>query len=646
MSFKQFIINTLDYFKKKQYFVKLKNDIFNQLAKNNVLFNNSGIIGIYQYFEDIQNCHHNSIVTIQKCLRITGKHNDFNEVGESNSHSTCFHMLGIFGIKNFSKEKIIKDIYEFIISIINKDNIYITIHPEDEIFKKIWKKINPNIRIEINKDNFWTAGKNSFCGYCTEIIYCDKSKDVEIWNIVHITHKINEQNKIKLEHHFLDTGGGLERLYMLKHNMLSIYQIPEYQQILQNFKLNTDIKIAFDGLKSIDAICYNNIPISNNKHGYVLKKLIKRTLFMLHKNKIKLTKFIHHSSHILTKYIDVLQLMQREETSFQNCLNKFKQLTKDIKELDAEKIIYLHETHGIQCYLIEFLAKEESIKINCNLTKVCEQISGLDTLNIQNTIINKFEIQFTTTILIYHQDKLKINNFIILNEEKNIIQKKKKIQIDKIYYIIPNICNIYPRMGGQEPDKFKIKNDQKEIIFESLDAYKEEEYIILKVKAISINFTNDLTIEIDTDKRIKSSQNHSLTHIMISIISTIICENILQVSSYIDNYKCKLSFFSYNNFYITKEKLEEIINFQLNKTILRLSINHLGFQYIKNKFKTISIKKYPQYVRTITIYSDDFSINSKEVCAGTHNVNFNKIKINSLISYNNKFIKHIEFYVI
>ena len=642
MSIKNFVLQTLKYFKSKKYIIQLNENVFNPLAEDDILFVNSGLVGIYQHFQ--QDSRYNTLFTIQKCLRIAGKHNDFDEVETSNSHSTCFYMAGLFGLKNFNAHKIVSDIYEFIIQHVNKDNIYITVNPEDKFFTNIWQKINPNLRIEKDKDNFWDTGQNGLCGECSEIMYCDCNKHIEVWNIVHITHKKHNGEKILLDKDYIDSGGGLERLYILAHDHSSIYDIPEYKCVLEKFPKH-NIKTALDGLKSIDAICNSKLAISNNKQGYVLKKLIRRVIFVLYQSRISITHFIHSLSHILLCYNNVLNLMLKEEITFHKCINKFKQTVKGLEEITEAKAIDLHSTHGIHIHLIPSLAQELNIKIGFKPKQALEKLSGQDTFTNKQQSIITFSEKFVSTIFLYNQDVLTIDNFIVLNESKCVI---KKIKQDKVYYIIGNKCNVFPRMGGQEPDSFIIKNTDGEIIFEGLDSYKQGDYIFLKAICKSNKLTDKIVLEIDINKRTKISQNHSFTHILSNIISTILSEEIIQVSSYISDKKCKFSFFSYNHLCITKEQLEEQINTQLAISKLRIAINHLVFEYASKTFKTIPHKNYPYYVRTITIYSDNAIIQSKEICAGTHNVDFQKIQITNLSNNfsQNKHLKNIEFCVI
>ena len=438
---------------------------------------------------------------------------------------------------------------------------------------------------------------------------------------------------------------------MIKNNLSSIYQIPEYKYIISEFannKNSKDVKLLLDGIKIVDAMCYSQIPISNNKQGYIFKKIVRKLLFTLKKLKIPLYLFINKCSSILAKYTEILQIMQKESVIFDICLNKFKRHTKEINEITEEKAIYLHETHGIHYNITYFLSKELNIKVLFDIETIGKKIKGENTLNKHNNFEDKYEKTFYSTVLLYNKDTIKLckNDFIILNETNNIISNFKKIQNGKLYYILPKLCNVYPNMGGQKCDNFIIKDQDNNTIFKGLEAFRINNYIFLKVESIACLKSDSINIEIDMNNRTKVSQNHSLTHIISHFISVILGEKIVQISSSIDRDKCKFSFFSQRQIQITISKLEEIINLCIKNEKLRISINHLPFEYAKKTFKTISYKNYPSYVRTVTIYSDGYTIQSKEVCAGTHNVEFDKIKIVNLIRSKNKHITNIEFTVL
>ena len=645
MDIRKFIIDTLEHFS-LNYKIKLNNNILNPVKtemKNDALFNNSGIAAIYEdMVNDNNTSRYHTLCTIQKCVRL----DDINEVHKSNLHSACFYMIGIFGIRKFSTEKIIKDIYNFITSIVNKNEIYFTVHSKDEFFTPLLKQIDSSIEIKIDNGNYWSSGKVGLCGYCCEIIH--RAQNIEIWNIVHITHsRDNYGNLYKLKNYKIDTGGGLERLLMLKYGASSLYDLPEYKKIIDTFGDSKEIKLSIDCIKLIDAMCYSNIPITSTQQGYVFRKILRKLILLLRKLSIPLYLFIYECRFLLSEYITILIITEKEKFLTEKCLKKFYEQTKDLNAITEEKAIDLHETYGISLSIIEYLAKENNIKmlfqfnedeLMKKISKVQDQKQQLDLENYDKNFHNTF---FTS-------EKYELNvtreSFLLLDEKYNIVYSNE-IEKDKIYYILPSISNVYAESGGQISDKFNIKNDNK-IIFKGLDAIKNNQYTLLKLKCTnSVLLNTNIIIEVDYDHRKRVSQHHSLTHIIMYILSKIICTKVIQVSSKIYYNKCRLSVFSYYQLFLNKQELESLINNILKNEKLGVVTARLAFSYAKNIFRRISHKKYPSYVRTITIYSP--TINSKEICNGTHNTDFNHsitnefngVQINSLNSSDNH--KHV-----
>ncbi|WGH24548.1 MAG: alanine--tRNA ligase-related protein [Candidatus Shikimatogenerans bostrichidophilus] len=390
------------------FFLKKKHKIINYSTiinndNSKMLFINSGINKLKDYFLKNKKIKYTRIANAQKCIRI----NDIKSVGKDNFHHTFFEMLGNWSIGNYNMYKAIKYSWTLITKIFNisKDRIYVTIfkgNKEHKLKKDIktyiyWKQfINKNkIFFKGFKDNFWKIDNFNLCGPCTEIyinitknnnIKFKKNKNfIELWNIVNIKYIINKK-KILLNNNFssnnyIDTGMGLERLAMILQNKKSTYDIDIFNPIKKkikkvlnifskhNKKYKILINIIIDHIRSICYIMNNNIYPDNKKYGYVLRKLIRRCLIYRYKIQDKKTPFLYKIINIAykivfnkedNKKIDIIKTKLKDEENFYflSIKKNIKLMllylkNNNIKILDKNKILYIYSTYGIYYFIVK-----------------------------------------------------------------------------------------------------------------------------------------------------------------------------------------------------------------------------------------------------------------------------------------------------
>ncbi|MDH3004266.1 MAG: alanine--tRNA ligase-related protein [Candidatus Shikimatogenerans sp. JK-2022] len=427
MKYNQIKKKFLYFFKKKKHRIYKSLSIINK-DNSKLFFVNSGINIFKKFFLTLNNTKYNKIANIQKCIRITGKHNDLRSVGKDNYHHTLFEMLGNWSIGDYNIKKAIKYAWILITKIykIPKNRIYVTIFKGNKKKKlnkdvktyKYWKKYINKKRILFFgfKYNFWKIENFNLCGPSTEIhidirkkIYKDKElgKDlvnknnkylIELWNIVNIKYIIKNnkiyKNKNFLSNNFIDTGMGLERLCMILQNKISTYDTDIFKNIINkiekilnikyksNKKNDIIIRIISDHIRSIYLIIYYNILPNNNKYGYVLRKLIRRCLIYVYKyiniKKPFLFKLIstvyksmyNNNNKILSKNNYIKNILKKEEIFFFNSLKKNIKLMSlylnknKIKYIDEKIILYIYSTYGINYFIIKKIALKNNIKID------------------------------------------------------------------------------------------------------------------------------------------------------------------------------------------------------------------------------------------------------------------------------------------
>lgn len=409
------------------FFIKKQHKVLpgSSLIPNNdpsLLFVNAGMNQFKNIFLGLEQAPEKNVITVQKCLRAGGKHNDLEEVGETSSHNTFFEMLGNFSFGGYFKETAMALAWEFITEELKLDpeNLWISIYEKDEESYAIWRdkqKIPENKIYRMGaKDNFWQMGETGPCGPCTEIHYY-KGKEkrpnpnqfMEFWNLVFIEFYDTEEGKRqKLSVPCVDTGMGLERLCALLQNKRSIYHTDLFSEIIlslekasgckYNFeeKNQTEQQKAFrvltDHSRAVSFLVSDGVVTGNDKESYVLRRIIRRALYYsqkLHPKKNLLQVGVEKTISLMNKtglllkqdkelipvadnYLSLKQeegniqsVIEREAQLFFDSLKRGKkQLEEAMKSLPKkfipEPIVWnLYSTYGFPTDLTRLMAKEK-----------------------------------------------------------------------------------------------------------------------------------------------------------------------------------------------------------------------------------------------------------------------------------------------
>lgn len=390
----------LDYFDKNNYTKVKESSVIPSDNDKSLLFVNSGMVQFKDIFLGKKKYDNKKICNSQKCIRVGGKHNDLDEVGFDSYHHTLFKMLGCwnFNCDEDSKKEIIGQAHDLLVNYykLNPDNIYITYYSSDDGInidnetKECWEKYFNSEKILPfgEKDNFWKMADYGPCGYCTEIHY-DKigNRDasmlvnkndpnvIEIWNIVFISFN-NENGELKkLDKHFIDTGAGLERLVSVLNNCTN-YQTDKFHKIINTITeeyncpiytdtYNTNIydisyRIISDHIRTIIYSINDGVIPTSNKRGYVLKKIIRRTI--IHSNKLSINNLLSNLiSILLNQFQDIDEIKKKEiylivfdeENKFIKLLEKSKKEFLKIKNFDTNTLFNMYSTKGIPIEIIK-----------------------------------------------------------------------------------------------------------------------------------------------------------------------------------------------------------------------------------------------------------------------------------------------------
>jgi alanyl-tRNA synthetase len=640
MTIQNLIITFLNFFKNRNYITKINNNIISY-EQNNILFINSGIAAI---LHDFLNTKINKLATIQKCLRIDGKHNDFDNIGSSSTHFCSFHMLGTFINTDVNLYSVFKDIYDFLSTLFElKKQIYVTIHPDDKVSADIWNRIDSDLEVKILESNTWSIHDDGLFGYCTEIMY--KQNDLEIWNIVIIDRIIKNGKHVMLPNIMIDTGGGLERIYSIFQDQNDIYLLSEnmfFMNYMMQFFDLSNTKILFDSIKTINVMLDNNVVISNQKHGYIMKKIFRRLITIMLKSKyINLNHLIYASSRYINKMNEFLYIYNCELSSIQKCNRQLKRILSNKLNIDSKQVIKLYDTYGVNYNFTINYCNDNNIQ-----APTLKEVTSIEKHNIQNTKpIYCFDIETK----FYNSSTLKICKYELYSED---YKKITKIQPGQRIILVADKTIFYPKQGGQSCDNGIIEND---IVSFDIDNVEKNNDTIVHYgvnnsnKEISVNTIGDLNMKIDTERRNILSHSHTMHHILLATIESHLFHKVMQTSSNIDVHKTTLCFAcsgSYSKI-LDMKKIANEINYNIINDNYSLVIETASLQNaIKNNYKML-FTSYPNNSTVIKVFLKN-KLLTAELCTGTHIIS-KKFKIIILSistshSYNTNISYKIELY--
>ena len=643
-----------------------------------LLFTNSGMVQFKNFFTGKIKPNDKNIVTIQKCIRAGGKHNDLENVGYTPRHHTFFEMLGNFSFGGYFKEKAISMAWEYLTKElgIEKNRLIITIFNEDDESENLWKKVtgfdaNKIIRISSN-DNFWSMGETGPCGPCSEIFFDngdkykgglpgtpeqDGDRYVEIWNLVFMQYEKIDGELQKLRTKCVDTGMGLERITALISGTADNYdtdlfqflfkEIEEKCKIKQESKNLVSFKIISDHLKSICMLMSEGIIPSNEGRGYVLRRLIRRAL--MHVNKI------HSSGVVLNELVKVtiekyskiyFELNKRvsfieknlkiEEEKFVETIDiGLSLLNKEIKDLKsnefpAEIAFKLYDTYGFPIDVTKNILSDKKINLDFeqyekivfeNKSKQKNTWVGSQSNNEEKIFPELNKKLKETDFIGYNKTKTesKLLHIILNGEIVNYVEKK---QSDII--LIFDKTPFYAEAGGQVGDSGNIYTQENDLIGRIIDTKKMDNNIYLHYltnNTTELNVNETYILSVNTERREKIRNNHSATHLLHASLRNILGDHISQKGSLVNDEKLRFDF-TFNDQLTTDQvnKIESLVN-QTIRANIQSSVKLMPTKKaIKSGAIALFGERYPENVRVISFNNDGYnkSLSSVELCGGTH----------------------------
>ncbi|MCF8224519.1 MAG: alanine--tRNA ligase [Bacteroidales bacterium] len=635
-----------------------------------LMFTNAGMNQFKDYFLGNRVPDSSRVADSQKCLRVTGKHNDLEEVGHDTYHHTMFEMLGNWSFGDYFKKEAISWAWEFLTEIMKLESgrFYVTIFEGDKDDKlqrdnesfNHWREYLPEERI-LNgnkKDNFWEMGNTGPCGPCSEIhidLRDNESRNkqpgselinknhplvIEVWNLVFIQYNRKADSTLELlpEKH-VDTGMGFERLCMAIQSKKSNYDTDLFRPIIENIselsgfvygeEEATDVamRVIADHLRAISfSVADGQLP-SNNKAGYVVRRILRRAIRYAYTYLGKSEPFIYklvpslievmgESYPELSGQKDLIEkVIFEEEQSFLNTLEngirRLNQMTGALrnqqnKELGGKEAFELYDTYGFPLDLTELILREKNMtvdsegfdqemKLQQQRSKAAAKIEKDDWVILEDSNEERF-VGYDK-----HSDDIRIIRY-----------RKIKTREGVMYQLVFNVTPFYAESGGQVGDTGTLENDREKV--KVLDTQKENDLIIHYVKELPRNLQSTFRASVNESERTETAGNHTATHLLHYALRKLLGEHVEQKGSLVNSRMLRFDFSHFQKVsHQELRKVEKLVNLLIRQNIPVEEMRSIPMTKAKN-MGAISLfgEKYGDNVRVIR-FGD-----SVELCGGTH----------------------------
>ena len=636
-----------------------------------LLFTNAGMNQFKDVFLGTGTREYKRAADTQKCIRVSGKHNDLEEVGHDTYHHTLFEMLGNWSFGDYYKKEAIKWAWELLTEVwkLPKERLWATVYKDDNEAFELWKSetdINPaHILKFAEKDNFWEMGETGPCGPCSEIhvnigddlenaelVNAGSPECIEIWNLVFIQYNRDETGKLnELPAKHVDTGMGFERVCAVLQNKKSNYDTDVFTPIidavskLSNVKYENEedripMRVIADHIRALTfAIADGAVP-GNDGRGYVLRRILRRAA--------RYGRKINLNEPFLYKLVDVLaetmgdvfpeviekkdyvkKVIKAEEESFNATLDRgielfdevVKRLIKqNLKIVPGEDVFKLYDTFGFPVDLTNVMAREINFAIdedgfNKLMNEQKERSREQGKFNSSKEIIklmpgNETE---TTEFIGYDYDKL---NF------------KATIKSIATPFVLFDRTPFYAESGGQIGDTGWIIYQNKKVPI--VDTIKENNLILHKIDGLlEILPGTEVTLQVDVARRWDIMRNHSVTHFLHKALRTVLGTHVQQAGSYVGPDRLRFDFTHFAKLSTDEiTKIETIVNEQTRKNYPLKHHRDTPFDEAKKMGALMFFgDKYGDKVNVVQF--GDFTM---EFCGGTHVHNSSEIGLFKILS--------------
>jgi alanyl-tRNA synthetase len=677
----------LDFFKSKQHTIVSSAPI---VVKNDptLLFTNAGMNQFKDYFLGNKQPDIKRIVDTQKCLRVSGKHNDLEEVGVDTYHHTMFEMLGNWSFGDYFKKEAIAWSWELLTDVykIPKENLYVTIFegdekeglPKDEEAYNEWKKYvkEDHILLGNKKDNFWEMGDTGPCGPCTEIhadtrtatekatvngatlVNNDHPQVIEIWNNVFIQFNRKKDGTLEpLPASHVDTGMGFERLVRVLQNKTSNYDtdvftgtIDAISKIVNKIYKAEDDKesIAFrvlaDHIRAISfCIADGQLP-SNTGAGYVIRRILRRAVRYYYSYLNYKQPLMHQLLPVIAEQFAsvfpelkaqqdfVAKVIKEEEEAFLRTLDKglkkideLINVSKPSGTINGDAAFELLDTFGFPIDLTTLIASENNLKVDEDGFKKA--------LAEQKNRSRAATAMDTEDWKIINEGTVNFVGYDSLETKTKILRYRKVSSKGKeLYQIVLEQTPFYAESGGQIGDSGQLAVGSMQLAIK--DTKKENDLIIHFAETIPTDLSGEVVATVDAERRHKITIHHSVTHLMHAALRNVLGTHVAQKGSLVNDEYLRFDFSHFAK--MTDDEIaevEKLVNQKIRENIPVVIKTMSKEDAMKTGAMALFGEKYGDMVRVVTI-DPNYSI---ELCGGTHvgntgEIGFFKLRFESAVA--------------
>ncbi len=637
----------------------------------NLLFTNAGMNQFKDVFLGNEKRPYKRATTSQKCMRVSGKHNDFKDVGHSYRHHTFFEMLGNFSFGDYFKKEAIHFAWELLTKSYGLDprRLWVTVFREDDTAWDIWHKQegipeNKIMRLD-EKDNFWAMGETGPCGPCSELHYdfgksplpdhgecdltCSCGRWVEVWNIVFMQYSRDADGSLNpLPAPNIDTGMGLERITTILQNKTSNYDTDLFAPLLEEiFNIagkeygadpNDDVsmRIIADHARAATFVVGDGQYPGNDKRGYVLRKIMRRA--MVHGKRLGIDQpFIYRLAGTVVEMMKnaypelvpiretIARVIKQEEDSFAGTLGEgLKDFRDRANKLKAEgsrtltgaDAFFLYDTRGLPLEIIEDLAQENGLVVDeAGFTKAFEVQRERSRQDYQSGKIREEVVQAIfegkTRFVGYGLDgpvKAAIRAIIVDGERAESIEAGQKGEL------ILDPTPYYAEAGGQVGDTgMLVKGNSRSQVLNTFYRGTAITHLV-QMENGSFQVGDEVDAVVDLDKRRLTMKNHTATHLLQAALQKVLGSHIKQAGSLVAPDRLRFDFTHYAPLTNAEiQKIEDLVNEQvLGNVTVETTLMDLD-NALKSGAMALFGEKYQEKVRVVAIPGF-----SKELCGGTH----------------------------
>lgn len=609
------------------------------------------------------------VADTQRCLRVSGKHNDLEEVGIDTYHHTLFEMLGNWSFGDYFKKEAIAWAWELLTEVykLDKDRLYVTIFEGDakeglerdmEAFD-FWKEWIGEDRILLGnkKDNFWEMGETGPCGPCSEIhfdmrsteertqtsgqslVNADHPQVIEIWNLVFMQfNRLKDGSLQSLPAKHVDTGMGFERLVRCIQGKTSNYDTDVFTPTIDFISGKSGIKYGIDEKSDIAmrvvsdhiravsfAIADGQLP-SNNKAGYVIRRILRRavryaytflgfkTPFINELVPVLASQFAGVFDELIQQQDFVQKVILEEEVSFLRTLStgvqRFENYVEDHTVINGDFAFELYDTYGFPIDLTELLAREKGLTVDMDGFNQALQIQ-------KDRSRAATAIDTGDWIGVNDDEGFEFVGYDTLTAVTEVIKYRKVVAKNKEQFqLVLSVSPFYAEGGGQVGDSGELVSEETGEKIYITDTKKENGLFVHFTNKLPLELKGTFVAQVDKTERIDTENNHSATHLLHAALKQVLGSHVNQKGSLVnaDILRFDISHFAK----MTDEEIkqvEDIVNAKIRENIPLKEERNVPYQQALDSGVTALFgEKYGDFVRVIT-FEDQYS---KELCGGTH----------------------------